>query len=178
MKVVETKLNGVYILEYNSFNDDRGEFVKTIHHDTFVRNNLNCQFQESFYSVSRKDVIRGMHFQNVPNEHDKLVYVVMGKIIDVVIDLRNSSRTFGKYFTVELSQENRLGLFIEKGFGHGFLSLQENTIVEYHTTSSQNSESEGGIKWDSFGFKWPVTNPILSARDGSFPSFNFNQEYF
>jgi dTDP-4-dehydrorhamnose 3,5-epimerase/CDP-3, 6-dideoxy-D-glycero-D-glycero-4-hexulose-5-epimerase len=119
-----------------------------------------------------------MHFQFFPHDHAKLVYVVKGAIIDVVLDLRSTSPSFGKYFSVELTEFNRKGVYIGKGFAHGFLSLENDTIVEYHTTTVQNKESEGGIKWDSFGFILPIDNPIVSQRDESFLPFNENLKYF
>src|SRR6478736_5616758 len=102
MDFITTGFNDLYVLEYNSFKDERGEFVKTIHKDTFIENKLQWEFVESFYSVSHKNVFRGMHFQYRPNEHEKLVYVVKGAILDVVLDLRSDSETYGSYFTVEL----------------------------------------------------------------------------
>ena len=104
--------------------------------------------------------------------------MVSGKILDVVLDLRRRSETYGKYFVIELTQENRLGLFVGKGFAHGFLSLEDHTVVEYHTTSVQNKDSEGGVKWDSFGAPWTIENPILSERDSRFASFDPNENYF
>jgi dTDP-4-dehydrorhamnose 3,5-epimerase/CDP-3, 6-dideoxy-D-glycero-D-glycero-4-hexulose-5-epimerase len=106
-----------------------------------------------------------MHFQNPPHDHVKLVYVIAGSIIDVLIDLRSTSATFGQYLAVELSDKNRRGIYIDRGFAHGFLALENNTIVEYHTSTSQNKESEGGVLYNSFGFDWPVVNAIVSNRD-------------
>jgi dTDP-4-dehydrorhamnose 3,5-epimerase len=178
MKIKDTSFKDLFVLEYDSFKDNRGEFIKTIHKETFEVNNLNFQFLESFYSISRKDVFRGMHFQFFPNDHAKLVYVVKGAIIDVVLDIRSTSPSFGKYFSVELTEFNRKGVYIGKGFAHGFLSLENDTIVEYHTTTVQNKESEGGIKWDSFGYILPIDNPIVSQRDESFLPFNEKLKYF
>ena len=165
MTITKTALPGIFILDFFSFKDDRGEFVKTIHDTTFQENGLEYQFTESFYSISKKDVIRGMHFQNPPHDHVKLVYVIAGSIIDVLIDLRSTSATFGQYLAVELSDKNRRGIYIDRGFAHGFLALENNTIVEYHTSTSQNKESEGGVLYNSFGFDWPVVNAIVSNRD-------------
>lgn len=178
MNIEITEFNDLYILEYNSFYDNRGEFVKTIYKDIFEDNKLEWNFAESFYSVSHKNVFRGMHFQYSPNDHEKLVYVVKGTILDVVLDLRFHSETYGKYFTIELSDKNRKGLYIGKGLAHGFLSLENDTIVEYHTTTVQSKESEGGIKWNSFGFDLNIQNPIISTRDISFEDFDVNKKYF
>jgi len=177
MNIIKTSIEDIFILELFSFKDDRGEFVKTIHKETFEKYNLEYIFTESFYSVSKKNVIRGMHFQTPPMDHAKLVYVVSGKILDVVVDLRKGS-TFGKHYSVELSDENRKGVYIGKGFAHGFLALEDNTVVEYHTTSSQSKQHEAGILWDSFGFDWGVSNPVLSLRDQNFNSFDLETKYF
>jgi len=178
MKIEETKLKDVYVINYSSFKDKRGEFVKTIHEGDFTNYGLDWKFAESFYSLSCKDVIRGMHFQHQPYDHGKLVYVVSGKIMDVVLDLRNSSATFGKYFYIELSADARNAIYMGKGFAHGFLSLIDQSIVEYHTTTVQSKLAEGGIKYDSFGFDWGVTNPIVSDRDNAFDNFDINNTYF
>lgn len=178
MNIESTAFDNLFVMNYNSFKDERGEFVKTIHKDTFVDNNLEWNFSESFYSVSHKNVFRGMHFQYSPNDHEKLVYVVKGSILDVVLDLRSDSETHGKYFTIELSDLNRKGLYIGKGFAHGFLSLENDTVVEYHTTTVQSKDSEGGVKWDSFGFDLPISDPIISLRDISFENFDVNKKYF
>ncbi|OWK71258.1 dTDP-4-dehydrorhamnose 3,5-epimerase family protein [Pedobacter sp. AJM] len=172
MEIKDTAFQDLYIMEYNNFLDQRGEFVKTIHKETFLIKGLDYIFSESFYSVSNKNVIRGMHFQIPPEDHAKLVYVVTGSIIDVILDIRNDSPNFGKFFSIELSAKNRKGVYIGKGFAHGFLALEDNTTVEYHTTTSQNRECEAGIKFDSFGYDWAVKEPILSNRDLAFQNFS------
>ncbi|OMQ09840.1 dTDP-4-dehydrorhamnose 3,5-epimerase [[Flexibacter] sp. ATCC 35103] len=178
MEIIDTEFNDLFVIEYKTFRDHRGEFVKTIHKDLFIEKNLNWSFEESFFSVSNKDVFRGMHFQYAPHDHDKLVYVIKGKILDIVVDLRSFSPTYGKYLKIELSEDNRKALYIGKGFAHGFLSLEENTIVEYHTSTMQNKESEGGIKWDSVGFNLPIKDIIISERDSDFLPFDINKKYF
>jgi len=178
MKIIETKLSGVHVINYNSFKDNRGEFVKTIHEGEFAEFGLDWKFTESFYSLSHKNVIRGMHFQYPPHDHGKLVYVIAGKIIDVVLDLRKSSETFGQFFSVEVSAGARNAIYIGKGFAHGFLGLDEQNIVEYHTTTVQSKECEGGVKYDSFGFNWNVKSPVISDRDDAFENFDINKQYF
>ena len=178
MKINATEFSDLYVLEYDSFKDNRGEFIKTIHKDTFNESKLEFHFLESFFSISKREVFRGMHFQLPPNDHVKLVYVVKGAIVDVVLDLRCQSPTFGKYFSIELSEGNRKGVYIGKGYAHGFLSLENDTIVEYHTTTIQNKGSEGGVKWDSFGYELPIKEPIVSERDASFLPFDQKSKYF
>jgi dTDP-4-dehydrorhamnose 3,5-epimerase len=171
MKIQPTDFEDLFVLELFSFKDDRGEFVKTIHDQSFQKEGLDSHFSESFYSSSKKGVIRGMHFQFPPQDHNKLVYVIKGKIIDVILDLRKQQHTYGKYLTVELSEQNRKAAYMGKGFAHGFIAMEEDSIVEYHTSTSQSKEHEGGILWNSFGYEWPVETPIMSVRDQQFVSF-------
>lgn len=169
MKFVKTDLEGVYIIEPKVFGDSRGEFVKTFHEQTFREEGLVCDFKESFYSTSRKDVIRGMHFQVPPQDHAKLVYVTFGKILDVVLDIRKNSRTYGKHITVELSDMNRASIYIPSGFAHGFSVLSEEAVVIYMQSTMHSPEHDAGIRWDSFGMDWAIKSPVLSERDRNFP---------
>lgn len=168
MNIIKTNLDGVFEIENNIFEDQRGSFVKTLHADTFTDNGLDADFKESFYSVSKKNVLRGMHYQLPPYDHSKLVYVISGKILDVVVDIREGSETFGKYYSTELSCLNGKSLYIGKGFAHGFLTLSESATVVYMTTTVHNPESDTGVRWDGFGYEWPVSSPIISSRDKGF----------
>lgn len=171
MTIENTFIDNLFLIDFGMFKDKRGEFVKTINSESFNMFGLEYKFEESFFSVSGKNVIRGMHFQIPPDDHCKLVYCVKGRIIDVVLDIRKDSKTFGKYLTLELSDEKRMGLYIGKGLAHGFLSLTDDSIVEYHTTTPYSAVNEAGIKFDSFGCYWNVDSPILSDRDLNFPTF-------
>lgn len=173
MKLVNTELEGVYILENIIFSDDRGLFVKTFHKDFFENNKLCGEFKESYYSISKKDVIRGMHFQEPPNDHEKLVYVLKGKILDVIVDLRGKSKTFGHHISIELSEQNRLSVYIPKGFAHGFKSLEDGSITVYNVSSVYNQESDNGINYNSFNYDWKCIKPIMSERDRSFINLKF-----
>lgn len=168
MEILETKLEGVYIIKNRIFQDQRGKFIKTYHKDDFKKLGLCTDFQESYFSVSNKDVIRGMHFQIPPFEHEKLVYVAKGKVLDVIVDLRKNSKTKGQYIEVELSEENGYSIYIPKGLAHGFKSLEDNTIMIYNVATIYNQDCDYGIKYDSFGFDWKCENPILSERDKRF----------
>jgi dTDP-4-dehydrorhamnose 3,5-epimerase len=170
MKIVETDILGLKILEPRIFEDSRGKFIKTFTNDFFQENGLDINIKETYYSISHKDVIRGMHFQTPPYDHVKLVYVPFGKIIDVVLDLRKNSPTYGKYFQIELSSDNGKVLVIAKGLAHGFKSLQDNTNVTYMQTTCYAPNNDMGIKFDSFGFDWNCKNPKSSDRDMTFPS--------
>jgi dTDP-4-dehydrorhamnose 3,5-epimerase len=172
MEIIETKLNGVYIIDNLQFEDNRGVFCKTYHEDFFVKNELCSNFKESYYSTSQANVIRGMHFQSPPYDHEKLVYVPNGEILDVVLDLRKKSKTFGEHISVNLSEENRRSIYIPKGLAHGFKSLKDNTITVYNVATVYNSDYDTGIRWDSFGMDWKVENPIISKRDQKFIEFN------
>lgn len=168
MKIIETSLKGLFILETDHFQDVRGSFQKLFNFNNFKENGLETDFKEFYYSVSYKNVIRGMHFQLPPYEHIKLVYVSKGKIKDVVIDLRKQSSTYKKYYSIDLNETDARYLYIPKGFAHGFLSLEDNTIVNYAQTSCYSKEHDSGIAQDSFGFDWGIVNPIISGRDLTF----------
>ncbi|MGL5963455.1 MAG: dTDP-4-dehydrorhamnose 3,5-epimerase [Fusobacteriaceae bacterium] len=171
MKFIKTELDGVFIIENKKFNDERGSFFKTYNKNIFLENGIDVEFRESYYSSSKKDVIRGMHFQTPPNDHEKLVYVAKGKVLDVILDLRKQSKTFGKSISVELTEDNEKMIFIPKGLAHGFKSLEEDTLMIYNVATEYNNESDSGISWNSFGFNWEINNPIMSDRDKNFESF-------
>lgn len=168
MKIIETNISGLNILEPKIFKDSRGKFIKTFTNDFFIENDLDINIKETYYSISHKNVIRGMHFQTPPYDHIKLVYVPAGKIIDVVLDIRKNSPTFGQYFSCKLSSDNGKVLIIPKGLAHGFKSLQDNTNVTYMQTTCYAPNNDGGIRYDSFGFDWGCESPKLSDRDQSF----------
>ena len=172
MKVESTKIEDVYIITNFNAIDNRGLFAKTFNKNTFNENNLDFEIRESYYSISNKNVIRGMHFQLPPNEHEKLVYVPKGSIIDVVIDLRKESKTFKQFISVELSDENKRSIFIPKGLAHGFKSLNNDTITVYNVSTEYDEKSDQGITYNSFGYNWNVKDPLLSERDKTFLSLN------
>lgn len=176
--IEDTKLEGLKIVKLNVFHDHRGSFVKTFHENTFLSNGLETNFKECFYSMSKINVIRGMHFQIPPYDHSKLVFVPYGSIIDVVVDLRKKSPTFGMYFSIELSYENCLSIFIPSGFAHGFLTTSEQAVVVYSTSTVHNTNADSGIRWNSFEFDWEVKDPIVSERDSNFlPLSDFNSPF-
>lgn len=168
----ETDLPGVYIIEPKTYRDNRGIFRKTYHDSDFRKNGIDPVFNESFYTVSGKNVIRGMHFQVPPHDYGKLVYVADGEILDVILDLRKNAPTFGKSIPVNLSGENAKQVYIPKGFAHGFAVLSESATVTYLQTAMHSVEHDRGIRWDSFGFDWGIDNPVLSERDVNFPALN------
>lgn len=176
MNLIQTELEGVYLIESFHAEDVRGSFTKTYHEAFFQNNNLCTNFRESYFSKSHKDVVRGMHFQLPPYEHEKLVYVVQGEVMDVILDLRKSSRTYGKTIQVELSDTNHRSIYIPKGVAHGFKSKIDNTIMVYNVATVYNQEFDSGIRYDSFGFDWEINNPLISERDKKLITFEeFNK---
>lgn len=172
MIIEKTLLKDVFILNNFNVSDDRGVFVKTFNKNTFNELNLNFEIRESYFSISKRNVIRGMHFQLPPHDHEKLVYVSKGAILDVVVDLRKKSPTYRKYISVELSDQNNKSIFIPKGFAHGFKSLLNDTITVYNVTSEYNTKADTGIHYNSFGFDWEVDHPKISQRDSVFSGLN------
>ena len=175
MEIINTTFKDLYIINITPHKDLRGQFAKQFSKSVFESYNLRSEFCESFYSISQKSVIRGMHFQTPPKEHAKLVYVSNGSIIDVVLDLRQDSTTYKKSFYIKLDSTNLKCLYIPEGFAHGFLSLEDNTKVHYMQTSEYDKDYDCGIKYDSFGFEWnkiakqyDIDKFIISNRDLSF----------
>lgn len=170
MEIIKTSFDGLLILQTTNFQDSRGAFQKLFNYGFFKENGLATDFQEIYFSLNKKNVVRGMHFQTPPYDHVKMVYVSKGCILDVVVDIRKVSPTYGKCFSIELDEYKGQYLYIPKGFAHGFCTLEENSIVNYAQTSCYNKEHDCGISQQSIGFEWPVKNPILSARDLTFPA--------
>lgn len=171
MEFIGTKLLGCYLIKPNIFRDERGCFTKHYHEKLFQRHGIKTSFREQFYTVSHKDVLRGMHFQLPPHDYDKLVTCLSGRVLDVVLDLRKDSGTYGETESFDLSPETGSVLFIPAGMAHGFLSLEENSGMLYSTSVVHMPDRDCGIRWDSFGFKWPCPEPIISDRDRSHPTF-------
>ncbi|QTE40258.1 dTDP-4-dehydrorhamnose 3,5-epimerase family protein [Mucilaginibacter gossypii] len=172
MELEQTIIEDLKILHLKKLDDSRGSFTKIFNVDFFEANNLRTDFKESYFSVSHKNVIRGMHYQSPPTEHTKLVFVNTGRIVDVVLDIRTGSKTYGQYFYTTVSVSQPKLIYIPVGCAHGFLSLEDNTIVSYIQTSVYNNSCDHGVKWDSFGMEWPVTDPIVSVRDMAFDGLN------
>jgi dTDP-4-dehydrorhamnose 3,5-epimerase/CDP-3, 6-dideoxy-D-glycero-D-glycero-4-hexulose-5-epimerase len=134
----------------------------------FQELNIDFEIRESYFSISKKNVIRGMHFQLPPFDHEKLVFVPKGAILDVVVDLRQKSSTYLQHISVELTEQNKKSIYIPKGLAHGFKSLQDYTITVYNVATEYNPTSDAGIHYNSLGFDWQLNNPILSKRDEEF----------
>jgi dTDP-4-dehydrorhamnose 3,5-epimerase len=167
-----TKIEGVKLITLKPILDQRGWFLKTFHAPSFAAAGICTEFPESFVSMSKRNVLRGMHFQTPPHDHTKLVRCQTGNILDVVLDLRTGSAAYGKHQAFTLDGEKPQCLYIPSGFAHGFLTLSEAAIVEYCTSTVHQQSHDAGIRWDSFGMVWGCEQPILSERDAAHPSFS------
>lgn len=172
MKFLETNIPGVFELDLFHLIDERGSFVKTFHQKSFEDMGLETRFDESFYSVNKKGVIRGMHFQLPPDDHAKLVYCTSGSLIDVVLDIRKESPTYGTFAEIKLSADNFKAAYLPKGVAHGFAVLEDNTCMVYLTSTMHSPSKDAGIRWDSFGYPWPFEIALNSERDQNFPAFS------
>jgi dTDP-4-dehydrorhamnose 3,5-epimerase len=174
MEVIKSNIEGVVIIEPRIFADERGYFFETFSEREFAEKVCNCRFVQDNEAKSSYGVVRGLHFQQPPHAQSKLVRVVKGKVLDVVVDIRKSSPTFGKHIAVELSAENHRQLFIPQGFAHGYAVLSEEAIVEYKCDDFYHPECEGGIAWNdaTIGVDWQVSADkiILSERDKNHPT--------
>lgn len=168
MTIESTILEGVYIINNFSANDERGLFVKTFNKNIFDGVRLSLDIKESYFSISQKNVIRGMHFQLPPHDHEKLVFVPVGAILDVIVDLRKDSVSYKKHLSVELTALNKKSIYIPRGLAHGFKSLVNDTLTVYNVSTEYNQKADVGIHYNSFGFDWQLKNPIISRRDETF----------
>ena len=173
MKINKTFIKDLLIIEPQLFKDDRGFF-----YESYNKNNLdkvvNVVFVQDNESKSNKGVIRGLHFQKPPFEQTKLVRCVSGKILDIVVDIRKNSKTYGKSFSVELSSENNKQLFVPKGFAHGFQVISDEAIVNYKVDNFYNPKSDSGIIWNDkdLSIDWNLDiKPVLSVKDLKLISF-------
>lgn len=177
-KIKHSKLNGVIEMFPKVFNDERGSFVKTFHNEVFSRHEMETKFKEQYYSISEKNVIRGLHFQVPPEDHSKLVYCPLGKVIDIVVDLRKGSPTYGEFDTFTLSSDQKNSIYIPKGFAHGFGTLSDKAILVYNVSTVYSPSCDSGILWSSLDIQWKIENPIVSKRDNEFISMKDFQSPF
>lgn len=164
----ECKLNGCIHLVPEIFNDIRGESIKTFHVSTFKELGIDCEFKEDLIVVSHKNVFRGMHFQKPPYEQEKIVYCIKGKILDIILDLRKGSPTYGEIECIELSESKKNMLFIPSGFAHGYIALEKESIMFYKMSNEYNKEAEDGICFDSIKMPIDTKGLIISERDQHF----------
>ncbi len=178
MKFQNTKIPGVLQIQFEQRRDERGSFSKVFRESSFLENGLGSTFREDYFSVSNKNVLRGMHFQIPPHDHKKIVYCILGSALDVVLDLRVGSPTYGMHDCLLISEQASNGLYIPSGIAHGFYAFTDSTILGYKTSTEYSPEHDVGIAWDSFGAEWPTKTPLCSKRDQSFLSFKDYQSPF
>jgi dTDP-4-dehydrorhamnose 3,5-epimerase len=169
MQITTTPLDGMLIVTPRVFEDERGYFLETHHHQRFQSAKIDSGFVQDNLSFSTKSVLRGLHFQKTKPQA-KLIQAISGGIFDVGVDLRPDSPTFGKWFGVVLSEENKRQLFVPEGFAHGYCVLSRYAHVAYKCSDYYDPEDEGGLLWSDpdIGIDWPVKDPILSAKDRQF----------
>ena len=180
MIFTETKLKGAYVVELEPLQDERGFFARSFCQNEFEEHGLNPRIVQCNISYNKKKgTLRGMHYQAAPHEEAKIVSCIRGAIYDVIIDLRQNSPTHCQWFAVELTAHSSpltapyKMLYIPEGFAHGFQTLEDNTVVFYQMSEFYHPECARGVRWDdpAFGIEWPLPNPILSAKDLSYPDF-------
>jgi dTDP-4-dehydrorhamnose 3,5-epimerase len=173
MQITEHEIKGLLIFQPTVFQDKRGYFIETFKKNLF---DIDLDFVQDNESLSQKGVLRGLHFQNPPYEQGKLIRVIKGKVLDVAVDIRKNSKTYGRHLALEISEENKTILYIPPGFAHGFATLEDNTIFSYKCTNYYHKDAEGSILWNDkdLNINWKTENPILSEKDskaGTFADF-------
>ena len=174
MKITKTEIEGVVIIEPRIFEDARGYFFESFSEREFAEQVFDCHFVQDNEALSSYGVVRGLHFQLPPHSQSKLVRVVKGRILDIAVDIRKGSPTFGKHVAVELSAENHRQIFIPRGFAHGYSVLSEEAVVEYKCDNYYAPDSEGAIAWNDadLAIDWqiPAEKVILSEKDKQHPT--------
>ncbi|HEX4886938.1 MAG TPA: dTDP-4-dehydrorhamnose 3,5-epimerase [Luteibaculaceae bacterium] len=168
MEIIETGFDQLWLIKPTIFGDSRGYFYESYNQEVFRnKTGLDINFVQDNQSLSKKGVVRGLHFQHPPRCQDKLVRVLQGSVLDVVVDLRKDQPTYGKHYSVELTGENHLQLFVPQGFAHGFSTLEDGTIFAYKCSDVYAKESEGCILWNDpqLGIDWQIENPVISEKD-------------
>ena len=180
MKVDIYSIDGPLLISPKVFEDERGHFFESFSKTLFQHHGINSEFVQDNQSLSQKGTLRGLHFQAPPYDQGKLVRVSRGRVLDIIVDIRKSSPTYGQSIAVELSDKNYLQLWVPPGFAHGFSVLEDNTIFQYKCTQFYNKSSEGGIIYndETLNIDWKVSHPIVSEKDLLLPSFkNFNSPF-
>lgn len=180
MIFTELELKGLILVEPKVFSDDRGFFLESYNKKLFADNGISVDFVQDNHSRSSKDVLRGLHYQLPPYAQDKLVRVVQGEVMDVVVDVRHDSSTFGQWTNVLLSATNKKLLFVPQGFAHGFVVLSETVDFEYKVSNYYSKEHERGIFWNDpvLAIKWGIATPVLSEKDKLLPLFSELKDTF
>jgi dTDP-4-dehydrorhamnose 3,5-epimerase len=180
MTVDRFEIEGLLLIKPAVFSDERGLFYETYSSNKYNAHGIPSSFAQDNESISKKNVLRGLHFQLPPHDQGKLVRVIKGAAIDVAVDIRKQSPTYGKHIMVELTEDNKHQFWIPSGFAHGFLSLTDETIFSYKCTNLYNKESESGLLWNDkdINIQWNIENPIVSEKDVHFAPFSsFNSPF-
>ena len=174
MEIIKTDIEGLLIIKPRVFEDKRGYFFESWSKESFSANGIDINFVQDNQSLSSKGVIRGLHFQNPPFAQGKLVRVISGSVLDVAVDIRSKSPTYGNHVSVFLSGLNKTMFWIPPGFAHGFATLEDNTIFSYKCSGIYNKESEESLLWNDIDLNidWKVKKPIISEKDKISKSFN------
>ena len=176
MEIIKTSIEGLLVIRPTIFGDDRGHFFESWSKESFAKNGLDLDFVQDNQSLSSKSVLRGLHFQNPPFAQGKLVRVIKGSVLDIAVDIRKESPTYGKHFSIELTEKNKTIFWIPPGFAHGFVTLEDDTIFTYKCTGVYNKESEDALLWSDtdLNIDWGSIDPLVSDKDlvaGSFKNF-------
>lgn len=173
MEIIKTAIKDLLIIKPEVYRDERGYFFESFNEMKFLDANLKATFVQDNESLSQKGVVRGLHFQKPPFAQGKLVRVIKGSVLDLAVDLRKQSPTYGHWEAVVLSEQNKWMYWIPEGFAHGFATLEDNTIFSYKCTNVYNKESEGSIIWNDadLNIEWNIEHPLLSEKDKNSPSF-------
>jgi dTDP-4-dehydrorhamnose 3,5-epimerase len=178
-KFTKLEIRDLILIKPAVFIDQRGFFMESYKESEFIANGINYKFSQDNHSLSKQNVLRGLHYQLNPKAQGKLVRVIKGSIWDVAVDIRKNSPTYLKWIGIELSEQNNEILFIPPGFAHGFVSLTDDVHLTYKCTNEYAAEIDCGIRWDDpdIGIKWPVDNPVISDKDLKLPYLK-NAKFF
>jgi len=173
MEIIKTKIPDLLIIKPSVFKDDRGYFFESYSKGKFMAQGIDQNFVQDNESKSMKGVLRGLHFQKPPFAQGKLVRVMKGAVLDVAVDLRRSSPTYGEWASIELTEDNKFMYWVPPGFAHGFVTLEDNTVFFYKCTNVYNKDSEGSLRWNdpTLNIDWGVSEPLLSEKDKIAPLF-------
>ena len=180
MEIIKTKINGLLIIKPRVFEDETRYYFESWSKESFKNNGIEIDFVQDNQSFSSKGVLRGLHFQNPPFSQGKLVRVIQGSVLDVAVDIRKDSPTYGEHVSVLLSGENKTMFWIPPGCAHGFSTLEDNTIFSYKCSGIYNKESEGSLMWNDSDLKidWQIENAIISEKDQNSDHFkNFKTQF-
>jgi len=175
MRVESLKLSGTFKITLEPRRDERGYFVRTYDQAVFLAHGLSTNWVQESQSYSIRNIVRGMHFQRPPFSEVKLVRALWGRIVDVLLDLRKSSETYGQWDSLELSAENHTAVYIPKGFAHGFCTPDSDAVLAYKMDSQYVPEAAGGLLWNDpdVGINWPVQSPMTSESDEGWPALRY-----